>query len=825
MRTAILLAFVVGVCWLQRQAELPSAAALTALAAGAVLLLAGAALSVGRVPRAMRIAMAAFAACIAGFVYASTQSALRLADALSAADEGRDIVVEGVVASLPMRLDRGVRFEFDVERVLSPDTRVPARVLLGWYTNVPPLRPAERWRFTVRLKRPHGAQNPGGFDLEAWLLERDLRATGAVRMARSVPAPLRVDRLVGQPRALVERARFDLRERLAPLLDGKRYGGVVMALVLGDQRAISAFDWSLFSRAGIAHLVSISGLHITMIAALAGWCAAAVWRRTPALLVRGAAQTAGVLAGLLAAFSYALIAGWGIPAQRTVLMLAVVAVAWLARARIGLGASLALAAAVVCLFDPWAVLAAGFWLSFGAVAAIVWVVQGRLPPMQWPAWRRAMTTAVRVQLAVTLALVPATILLFHQVSLISPFANAVAIPVVSWLVTPLALAGGALAWMPAPFDAPAAALLGLAHALFGWLAEGLAIAAELPVASVAAATPPGAVIALAVAGIAWLLAPPGWPARGAGALLALPLFVWPPERPAAGELWVTALDVGQGSAVLLETRDRAWLHDAGPRYSSDSDAGERIVLPYLRHRGIRALDGLVVSHLDSDHAGGAAAVLRGMPARRLISSIAAGDAALAGRTPERCLAGERWTDGELELTMLHPSAADYAVSRSTNAMSCVLLARVGAVRALLTGDISAAEESVLVARWPALRVDWLAAPHHGSRTSSSEAFLALLAARHAVAQAGYRNRYGHPDAGVVARYGTYAISLARTDVSGALQWRFGADGRVRLDAWRLVAARYWHTRHLAPPMPDGAGADDTGDEALEPTPIEPFIAG
>jgi competence protein ComEC len=822
MRTAVLLAFVVGVCWLQRQAELPSAAALSALAAAAVLLVAGTALSAQRIPHAARTVMAMLAACIAGFVYASTQSAVRLADALAVADEGRDIIVEGTVASLPVRLERGVRFEFDVEGVLTPDTRVPARVLLGWYTNVPPLRPAERWRFTVRLKRPHGVQNPGGFDLEAWLLERDLRATGAVRTARSAPAPLRVDPLVVRPGALVERARFDLRERLAPLLEGKRYGGVLMALVVGDQRAIAAADWSLFNRTGIAHLVSISGLHITMIAALAGWCAAAVWRRTPALLARGAAQTAGVVAGLIAALAYALIAGWGIPAQRTVLMLAVVAVAWLARARIGLGAALALAAAVVCLLDPWAVLAAGFWLSFGAVAAIVWVVQGRLPSTPWPAWRRALVTAVRVQLAVTLALVPATVLLFHQVALIAPFANAVAIPVVSWLVTPLALMGGALAWMPAPFNAPAAALLALAHALFAWLADGLAIVAAWPVAALAAATPPAAVIALAIAGVAWLLAPPGWPARGAGALLALPLFVWPSERPAAGELWVTALDIGQGAAVLLETRDRAWLHDAGPRYSSDSDAGERIVLPYLRHRGIRALDGLVVSHLDSDHAGGAAALLRGIPVRRLLSSIAAGDAALAGRTPERCVAGAQWTDGELELTVLHPTPADYATGRSSNAMSCVLLARVGAVRALLTGDIGAVEESALATRWPTLKADWLAAPHHGSRSSSSDAFLALLAARHAVAQAGYRNRYGHPDAGVIARYRAHAIDLARTDVSGALQWRFGSDGRVRVDAWRLGAARYWH---VARPGSDGEVVDDTGDEALEPTPIEPFIAG
>ena len=819
MRTAALLAFVGGVCWLQTQAELPSADTLFALATTAILLVA-ASWRFARSAPFLRMATIAAAACLFGFVCAATQATIRLADALSPADEGRDVVIEGVITSLPARLDRGVRFEFDVERVLTADARVPSRVLLGWYNDVVTLRPAERWRFTVRLKRPHGVQNPGGFDVEAWMLERNLRATGAVRTGRAAMPPRLVDSLVYQPGPLIERVRFNLRERLAPRIEGTRYGGVLMALVVGDQRAISAADWSLFNRTGISHLVSISGLHITMIAALAGWCVAAIWRRTPALVARAAAQTAGVLAGLIAAFGYALIAGWGIPAQRTVLMLAVVAVAWLARARIGLGASLALAAAVVCLIDPWAVLAAGFWLSFGAVAAIVWVVHGRPPRVDWPAWRRTLAAGVHVQLAVTLALIPATVLLFHQVSVISPFANALAIPVVSWLVTPLALMGGALASLPAPLDWPAGALLSVAHALFAWLAQVLAWGAALPAASFPLATPPAAIIALALVGTAWLLAPPGWPARALGALLVLPLFIWPAERPAAGELWITAIDIGQGSAVLLETRDRAWLHDAGPRYSTEADAGERIILPYLRHRGIGTLDGLVISHLDSDHAGGAAAILRGMSVRRLLTSIPGGDPSLAGRYAEPCIAGTRWNDGEFEFTFLHPLAEDYGQGRSTNAMSCTLLARVGAVRALLTGDIGVREEAAILARWPSFTVDWMAAPHHGSRSSSSDALLAALGAKHAVAQAGYRNRYGHPDAGVVARYGAHGIALARTDVLGALQWRFSADGRVRLQAWREAGARYWYDR-----IKTARVEGEEGDETPEPAPIEPFIAG
>jgi competence protein ComEC len=821
MRFAAPVAFVAGVCVLQWQAELPSTGAVGVVAVFAALgALAARLASRAESTQVRTLALVATAAA-AGFAYAAALSTVRLADELPFADEGKDVVVEGVVSSLPARLERGVRFEFDVEQVLTPGVTVPRRVLLGWYSEGAVLRPAERWQFAVRLKRPHGVQNPGGFDLEAWLLERNLRATGSVRTGRHDPVPRLVEPRVDRPGLLAERARHALRERLAPMLEGRRYGGVLMALILGDQRAIAAQDWTLFNRTGIAHLVSISGLHITMIASLAGGCFAWAWRRTPALVGRAPAQTAGAFAGLAAAAGYALLAGWGIPAQRTVLMLAVVAGAWLVRARIGLGASLALAAAVVCVVDPWAVLAAGFWLSFGAVAAIVWVVHGRVADRAVPGWRRALAAGARVQVAVTLALMPATVVLFHQLSLVSPIANAVAIPVVSWIVTPLALAAGVLATLPPGFGVVANALLGAAHAVFEALAAWLAWTAAWPGSARAVATPPWPAIALAAIGIAWLLAPPGWPARGFGAVIALPLFVWPPERPGVGELWVTALDVGQGSAILVEARDRAWLYDTGPRYSSDSDAGERIVLPHLRHRGIARLDGMVVSHLDSDHSGGTAALLRGLPARRVISSIAPSHPMFDGRAVERCEAGQRWSDGALEFTVLHPPAADYERRRATNAMSCVVLVVAGSGRVLLTGDIGIAEEAAILARWPGLAANWLAAPHHGSRSSSSARLLTALGAREAVAQAGYRNRYGHPDAGVAARYAEAGIVLRRTDHAGALQWRMGPDGHVRHSAWRTERVRYWHNRPGARVQTDVDGEE----EPMEPVPIEPFIAG
>jgi competence protein ComEC len=189
--------------------------------------------------------------------------------------------------------------------------RVPRRLLLGWYNGGFEVQPGQRWSFTVRLRRPHGAMNPGGFDLEAWMLERNLRATGYVRGGPRDPSPVRLDSTVWRPGYVVERARSALRERLQSSVAEKRHGGVLLALVLGDQRAIGDEDWTLFNRTGIAHLVSISGLHITMIATLAGLVVGALWRRVPVLLARSAAQTAGIVAGLIAALLYALLAGWG----------------------------------------------------------------------------------------------------------------------------------------------------------------------------------------------------------------------------------------------------------------------------------------------------------------------------------------------------------------------------------------------------------------------------------------------------------------------------------------------------------------------------------
>lgn len=826
MTAAVLSAWVAGVLALQWAASLPDLGTRVSLGAAAVLALGlGAGLrkrTSSTQRRAAGALLLVLGAALAGATWAASVAAGRLADALGPADEGRDLRVVGVIDSLPTRGERSWRFEFQVERTLEPDARVPARVWLAWFDAYAPPQPGQRWAFTVRLKRPHGPFNPHGFDLEAWMLERGLRATGAVR---PVPAPRLLDAFVSTPSTVVERVRAALRERLAVLTEGWRYGGVLIALVLGDQRAIAAADWSVFNRSGIAHLVAISGLHITMIAGLAALTVGALWRRVPALLARAPAQSAAALAAVVTALAYCLLAGWGVPAQRTFFMLATVAAALLLRTRPAPASTLAAAAALVCLLDPWAVIAPGFWLSFGAVAAIFWVAT-RPPAPLAAGWRarlgRALGIALRVQLAVTLVLVPLTAALFHQVSVVSPVANLIAIPVVSWLVTPLALLGAALAWLPGPGAALPQALLAAAEAIFAVLMLAVGALANARWATWPVAAPPWPLLLLALAGAVWCLAPRGWPARPLGLLWLAALFVWPAQRPAPGEVWVSGLDVGQGAAVLVETAESAWLYDTGPRHTRETDAGERIVLPWLRARGITRLDGLVVSHLDVDHSGGAASILRALPVDRVLSSVPGDSAALAGTSAlERCEAGQRWEQGGLIFEVLHPRAADYSAALSTNALSCVLMIRAGSWRMLLTGDLPAREEAALAARAP-LAADWVLMPHHGSRHSSSPALIEASSPRWVLAQAGYRNRYGHPAPEVEARWRAAGAQVVRSDAAGLAQWRLGPDGRVVLELTRRERARYWHHQlPIAPPVRDrDAAASPLEDEVGDPLPEE-----
>jgi competence protein ComEC len=813
---ATILGFAAGTLALQYAARLPARSSLGLYAIAALCLLAASVAAHGRTAARVPPAVCAVAAgagrvvagMLLGYAWAALLAHAVLAPRLDPAFEGRDVVIEGIVDDLPHRFAQGVRFNFAVQRTLTPGLTVPPEIALSWYaagngaagtvTDVPPqgappadVRPGERWRLTVRLQRPHGNANPGGFDYEAWLLEQGVRATGYVRAGPNDAGSRRLDAFVASPAAIVGRARAFLRGRIEQALAGQEYAAVIVALVIGDQRGVKQSDWQVFNTTGVSHLMSISGLHITMIAGLGALAVAWLWRRSfftgAALPLRLPAQKAAALAGALVALAYVALAGFGVPAQRTLVMLSVVALAlWTGRLT---GASHVLCAALgaVLLLDPWAVLWPGFWLSFGAVAAMLFAGQGRIVREPGGA-RSSLRAAGRTQWAVTCGLVPLTMLLFGQVSLVSPIANAVAIPLVEFVVTPLALAGSLL---PAPL---CGWLLALAHAALAGLAALLRVLAGLPGAVWRAPEPDAWTFVLALGGTLWLLMPRGWPHRWTGAVAWLPLLARLPDVPVPGTFRVTAFDVGQGMALLVETPGHRLLYDTGPGYAPGADGGSRVILPYLRMRGIAALDGMVVSHGDQDHTGGALAVLEGVHVGWVTSSLGAAHPIVraAGRHV-RCAAGQRWTWDGVAFEMLHPRQDSYADDGiKTNARSCVLRVSNGRTAMLLAGDIEAPQEARLLLGDARLDADVLLAPHHGSGTSSTAAFLGAVHPTVGVFQVGWRNRYHHPKAAVYARYGALGIRRLRTDEAGAVTLDFGAA--VTASGFRTTHARYWYGR-------------------------------
>jgi len=789
MRSAIL-GFTTGVLALQLSSSLPPTAWMLACTACAIACIALA----GRIGQPWRTSSATVAGILLGYTWAALLAHQTLASQLAPQDEGRDLTVVGIVDSLPYHFEQGLRFNLLVERTETTGTTVPPRIALSWYADrrggdagLPDkLMPGERWRLTVRLQRPHGNANPGGFDYEAWLLEQGVRATGYVRVD---DANTRLDAHVAGFGTLVERSRAILRDRIQAALPDKPYAGVIVALVIGDQRGIDQADWQVFNRTGIGHLISISGLHITMIAGLAALAMSSLWRRSfftgAQLPLRLPAQKVAALTGALAALLYVLLAGFGVPAQRTLYMLSVVALAlWLGRLA-SVTHVLCLALGVVVLLDPWAVLWPGFWLSFGAVAVILFGGHGRIAGRETGV-KASLQMAGRTQWSVTLGLVPLTMLLFGQVSLVSPLANAVAIPLVSFIVTPLALLGSL-----AP-DPVCGWLLTAAHAVVAGLAAVLGQLAAMPAAVWRAPAPQAWVFLLALGGTLWMLMPRGWPHRWAGMAAWLPLLLQAPGHPEPGRFRVIAFDVGQGMALLVETAGHRLLYDTGPGYAPGADAGSRVLLPYLRMRGIGTLDGMVVSHSDTDHTGGALAVLGEIRTGWLASSLPAGHPiARAASRHLHCAAGQRWEWDGVRFEMLHPAASSYAdTGLKPNARSCTLRITNGRTAILLAGDIEAAQEAALVASGAeSLRADVLLAPHHGSGTSSTAAFLAAVHPSVGVFQVGWRNRYKHPKKEVYERYGQLGVVRLRTDQLGALTLEF--DGRVVTQTYRRQYARYW----------------------------------
>lgn len=685
--------------------------------------------------------------------------------------EGRDFDVVGTVAELPLVRSDATQFVLDVERAMLDGQPLAwhGHVRVSWYEDAPVLPPCSRWQLRVRLRRPRGLLDPGGIDSERSALERRIAAVGYVRADGT-------NRLMAQPQC-VNAVRDRIARDIAARVSNPHDAALLQAFSIGDTRGLDQDDWEVARANGVPHLIAISGFHVG-VAALFG----VLWVRLlyllwPRLALRWPRLPMQAAAALLAAGLYGALAGFGMPTIRTLLMIAVVAMARCSRRSISGSQTLALALIVMLVADPLAVLAAGFWLSFLGVAFLMLCLNQRAR-----GWRGFLHELSSGQLVMTVALLPLTLWFFGEASLVGALSNLIAVPFVSFVIVPCALLGMLLLLLVPPAATPILKMAAwLAHGQW-WLLERLA-------------TWPGAhgylpevqpwALVLATLGALWLFAPRGVPLRALGALLFLPL-VWPPQPlPVQGGFQAWVLDVGQGLSVIVRTRHHTLVYDAGARYPSGFDLGEAVVLPSLHALGIATLDVLMVSHADNDHAGGAAALAAAFPAARRY----AGEPERMPLPMEACVAGQAWSWDGVRFEVLSPAAG---TTNQRNDRSCVVAIEGPGGRLLLTGDISSRAEPAVAAALGPSRPTVLVVPHHGSRYSSDPAFIAAVRPDLALVSAGWHNRFGHPHPLVLERYAAARVPLLNTAASGAIEVDAPADAPPAVVAtWRQRHPRYW----------------------------------
>jgi len=701
-----------------------------------------------------------------GFIWSAYQASLILNDRLAVDLQGQDIVITGIISSIPEFHQRRIRFEFSPDQ--NQEITLPKKLLLNWYQPLPELIHAdEHWQLTVRLKLPYGMKNPGTFDYESWLFQQGIGATGYVRNSETnlrlaPPAELSINSL-----------RHDLFNKINSQLANSENQGVIQGLTTGLRQNISPDQWQLLRLSGTSHLLAISGLHIGLAAAIGFFSFRWLWSRRAKNLLLFPAKQVGAIGGFSTALFYAALAGFSIPTQRALLMVTIVMISLLIKRPTSIASTLAFSLFVILIWEPLAVLSAGLWLSFSAVAIILFTSQSRYPQPRWQ-W-------AKIHLLIAFGLTPLLLLFFSQISLIAPLANLLAVPFISLIIVPLSLLASLLLWLIEPIGIMLLTLIDFLLMLF-W--PFLEYVVSLPFSHWTSIRLPWFYSVPITLGVVLLLTPKRFPAKYLGFLGFLPLLFYSAERPDKGEFWFTLLDVGQGLAAVIQTEQHTLVFDAGPKFSDKFNTGTAIIQPFLQSQGINHIDSLIISHGDNDHIGGAAPLIDAMEVSTILTS-----------TPDKlsganhCLSNQSWQWDGVKFSLLMPEHVNTA---SANNQSCVLHIENATGSVLLTGDIEKQTELWLTKHYgQTLKSTVLVAPHHGSNTSSKSYFIDTVNPEIVLFPVGYRNRYHFPNENVVKRYLNRNITMLNTAEHGAISYAFGLDNLDGPITWRQHAHKIW----------------------------------
>ena len=685
-----------------------------------------------------------------------------LSQQLSENKEGVEIQVSGYISSLPQYNDKRIRFDFNVD---SPQNNFPRKLRLNWYTKDQVLKAGEYWQFTVKLKRPHGSLNPFGFDYERFLFTQGIGATGYIRPSK----PILIAKNNKQYSLSVWRQHIaDKLEKV--FVEGDNLA-LIKALSMGERSQVTDEEWLLLQKTGTTHLLAISGLHIGLVAGIIFFIIRKLWTWTG--LLSCSSQTIAAYSALLAAICYSALANFSIPTQRALMMLGIAMMLMVYQRHLPRSTIFSLVLGLILFIDPFAILSGGFWLSFSAVFILLYCSAKRLGKTPW------YINILKTHFILALALSPLLLLFFQQASLVSPLANFIAIPWVSFIIVPLILSAVLLMFL---FPWMGEKLLLLADLNIKFLFKWLQLISDLPFSSINHPEPSLWATLLAVIAILLLLAPKGIPTRKLALILLLPLFFGKKNHFNQAEFSVNLLDVGQGLATVVQTANHSLVFDTGAKYSTSFDMGKMVVLPYLQGTGVSKIDRLIISHGDNDHIGGM---------ESLIENIAIGDIYSSMNEPNLkvCISGQQWQWDEVNFKILSPTKSHFS---SKNNNSCVLKIESIYGSVLLTGDIEASAERNLVKRMSEdLKSDVLIAPHHGSKTSSTRRFLQQVDPKWVLIPVGYKNRFHHPHPKVLKRYQQQGAKWFSTAKGGALQIFMRQEGQ-QLRVYREEFGKYWN---------------------------------